>query len=100
MIVAFPGRAHLFLLTRPMFNYKFACVIVAFPFAATGWSVICDCGISWSFSLVSLDGAHILNINLPLFLWRFLLITQVSLWSVILVFPGRSHLFLSMRHIF
>ena len=73
---------------------------MAFPFATTDWSVVCDCGIFLSFSLVSLDEAHILIINLPVVLWLFLLLPRVGLWSVIVAFPGRAYLFLSTRPIF
>ena len=41
------------------------------------------CGISRSFSLVSLDKAHIFIIDLPVFLWLFLLLPQVGMLSVI-----------------
>ena len=73
---------------------------MAFPLAVIGWSVVCDCGFSWSCSLVALDEAHILIINLPVFLWLFLLLSQVGIWSMIVAFPGRAHLLLSMRPIF
>ena len=69
---------------------------MVFPLAATGWSAVCDCGISWSCSLVSLDEAHILISNSLVLLWLFLLMTKVGLWSMIVVFPGRAHLVLSM----
>ena len=55
---------------------------MASPLAATGWSVVYDCGIPWSCSLVSLDEAHILIINSPVFMWLFLLLPQL-LCSVI-----------------
>ena len=62
--------------------------------------MVYDCGIYWSFSLVSLDDARILIINLPVFLLIFLLLPQVGLRSMTVVFPGRAHLFLSMMPIF
>ena len=73
---------------------------MAFPLAAVCWSSVYDCGISWSCTLVSLDEVYILIINLPMFLWLFLLLPYVGLRSMIVAFPGRAHLFLSMRPIF
>ena len=62
--------------------------------------MVYDCGNPRSCSLVSVDEAHILIINLPLFLWVLLLLPQVGLWSMIVAFPGRAHLYLSTRPIF
>ena len=70
---------------------------MAFPLVVTGWSLVNDCSISWSSTLVSLDEAHILIINLSVILWLFLLLSYVGLWSVIMAFPGLAHLFLSIR---
>ena len=64
-----------------------------FPLAVICWPLACGCGISWSCSLVSRDEAQILSINLPVFLWLFLLLPQVGLWSVVVAFPGRDHSF-------
>ena len=47
--------------------------------------MVCDCGISWSCSLVALDEAHILIINLPVFLWLFVLMSYVGLWSMVVL---------------
>ena len=61
--------------------------------------MVCDYGIFWSFSLVSLDEAHILIINLPVFLWLFVLMSYVGLWSMVVLtcFSRRgSHLVINL----
>ena len=34
---------------------------VALPHGAVGWSAVCDCGISWPYSLVSFIFSHLLK---------------------------------------
>ena len=70
-----------------------------------GWSVVCDCGISWSYSLVFCN--HLVRGKeswLLYFKSIFLLLygclgpglclvaPYVGLWSVIVAFPGHTHL--------
>ena len=87
MIVVFPGRAHLFLSVRPIV-WSLTC-LCSCDFSSCWLGLVCGMWLwhTWSCSLVSLDEAHILNINLPVFLWLFLLLTQVGLWSMIETFP-------------
>ena len=41
------------------FLMSFDCkCFVSLPHGAMGWSVVCDCGISWSYSLFSCDCAQ------------------------------------------
>ena len=67
---------------------------MSFPHGAMGWSVYCDCGISWSFSVFSL-WCH--GFVCVLWLWHFLVILciflmvpLVGLCTVIVEFPGHS----------
>ena len=30
----------------------FSCVAVSLPHGALGWPVVCDCGVSWSYSFI------------------------------------------------
>ena len=36
---------------REFVAFTLVCVAVSLPHGAVGWSVVCDCGISWSYSL-------------------------------------------------
>ena len=64
-------------------SFSFDCLLSCgslFLCGVRGWSAVCDCGISWPFSL------------LFAVVWEFcfLVVSWVGLWSVIVTFPGHT----------
>ena len=68
---------------------------MALPHGAVDWSVVCDCGVPWLYSVTL--WLHYFNSPPVSIMWLFLKLPWDGLQCVIVIFLGHTHLLYAMQ---